>query len=128
MDNIHIAATERSPEINFNFQDNVFLIKGESYPEDVPAFFGPNINRLKEHLDAMDSGSVTFNFELIYFNSTSAKVIMQLFDLLEESADNGVDITVNWIFEAEDDNMEELGEEFGEDLEAVKFNLVAQDS
>ena len=128
MDNIHIAATERSPEINFNFQDNVFLIKGESYPEDVPAFFGPNINQLKDHLSAMDSGSVTFNFELIYFNSTSAKVIMQLFELFEESADSGVDVTVNWIFEHDDDNMEELGEEFGEDLESVKFNLVSQDS
>ncbi|MBF0194204.1 MAG: DUF1987 domain-containing protein [Magnetococcales bacterium] len=128
MDNIHIEATERSPEINFNFQDNVYLIKGESYPEDVPAFFGPNINQLKDHLADMDSGKVTFNFELIYFNSTSAKVIMQLFDLLEDSADNGVDVTVNWIFESDDDNMEELGEEFGEDLESVKFNLVPQES
>ncbi|MBF0381975.1 MAG: DUF1987 domain-containing protein [Magnetococcales bacterium] len=124
MDNILIAATERSPEINFNFQESVFLIKGESYPEDVTAFFGPSITSLKNYLDGLNSGSLTFNFELIYFNSTSAKVLMQLFDMLESASQN-VDVIVNWLYSADDDNMEELGEDFSEDLESVQFNLVS---
>ena len=51
---------------------------------------------------------------------------MKLFDLLEEIANNSVDVTVNWFFEANDD-MEELGEEFGEDMEAATFNLCQKD-
>ncbi|MBF0188923.1 MAG: DUF1987 domain-containing protein, partial [Magnetococcales bacterium] len=78
MESIKIERTERSPEIDFNFAENSFSLRGESYPEDVPAFFGPHITALENHLTDMDSGEVVFNFELIYFNSTSAKVIMKL--------------------------------------------------
>ncbi len=124
MDAIKIEQTERSPEIDFNFDTNLFLIRGESYPEDVPAFYGPNIDALERHFKAMEEGAVEFNFELIYFNSTSAKVMMRLFELLEETASNGVTVTINWRYDEDDDNMEELGEEFGEELEAAQFNLV----
>ncbi|MBF0189333.1 MAG: DUF1987 family protein, partial [Magnetococcales bacterium] len=51
------------------------------------------------------------------------KVVMRLFELLEETAENGVSVTVNWVYEEDDDNMEELGEEFGEDLETATFNM-----
>ncbi len=128
MDNIHIEATDRSPEIDFNFQTNVFSMKGESFPENVPAFFGPHISALENHLENMDSGSVEFNFELIYFNSTTAKIIMQFFEILETTAGNDIDVVINWYYDADDDNMEELGEDFCEDLEAAKYNLIALDT
>ncbi|MBF0448092.1 MAG: DUF1987 domain-containing protein [Magnetococcales bacterium] len=128
MDNIKIEKTERSPELDFNFEENVFTIRGESYPEDVPAFYGPHIDALENHLAGMDSGSIGFNFELIYFNSTSAKIIMRLFDLLEDTAARGLEVTINWRFDADDDNMEELGEEFGEDIEEATFNLISIDA
>ncbi|MBF0589863.1 MAG: DUF1987 domain-containing protein [Magnetococcales bacterium] len=124
MNNIRIEATERSPEIDFNFEKNHFAMRGESYPEDVPAFFGPHLDALEQHLAGLSDGTVTFVFEMIYFNSTSAKVVMKLFDLLEETAERGVSVTVNWRYEEDDDNMEELGEEFGEDLEEATFKLV----
>ena len=54
MDNIKIEAQERSPEIDFDFSANRFLIKGESYPEDVAAFYGPVIGELEEHLATLD--------------------------------------------------------------------------
>ncbi len=44
MENIKIEATDRSPEIDFDFGANVFFMKGESYPEDIGAFFGPVIS------------------------------------------------------------------------------------
>ena len=123
MDNIKIVATDRSPEIDFEFSNNRFSIRGESYPEDVTAFYGEMIESLEGHLSSMDDGAVEFNFELIYFNSSTAKVLMGLFDTLEETAEGGVSVTVNWHYDAEDDTMEELGEEFAEDLEAATFNM-----
>lgn len=126
MNPIRIELTNRTPEINFDFTANTFAIRGESYPEDVPAFYGPLLTALKEHLRAMEAGSVEFNFELIYFNSTSAKVVMKLFDLLEATAEQGVTVTINWHFKADDLDMGELGEEFGEDLENATFKLCPQ--
>lgn len=124
MSTLSISATERSPEVSFDFANNVFLLKGESYPEDVKEFYGPPIVRLEEHLTSLEGAEVRFNFEFIYFNSSTAKVLMGLFELLDETAGRGNTVTVTWAYDADDDNMEELGEEFGEDLEHATFNLV----
>jgi len=123
MGNIKIDATDRSPEIDFDFGANTFVIKGESYPEDVSAFYGPVVGQLEEHLSDLEGGSIKFNFELIYFNSSSAKVLMGIFDALDECAGNGNDVHVTWYYDAEDDTMQELGEEFAEDLENATFEL-----
>ena len=123
MNNISIEATERAPAIDFNFEANTFVIKGESYPEDVTDFYGPLIDNLESHLRSQQSASISFLFDLIYFKSSSAKIFMGLFDLLEEVAIEGNDVTVTWQFEEGDDNMEELREEFGEDLVRASFSL-----
>jgi hypothetical protein len=123
MDNIKIDATERSPEINFDFSSNTFAITGESYPENISELYGPIIKALETHLEEQKGANITFNFELIYFNSSSAKVLMGLFDILDSAAEDN-QVVINWHFEEDDDNMEELGEEFGEDLENAKFNMV----
>jgi len=126
MDSIRIEATERTPEIDFNFEKGTFSIKNESYPENVTEFYGPVIEPHKTWLYNQEGADIVFNFELIYFNSSSAKVLMDLFDMLDEAADDNK-VTVNWIYDAEDDNMEELGEDFGEDLEEASFNMVIKE-
>ena len=123
MENVKITATDRSPEVDFDYAANIFTIRGDSYPEDVTSFYGEIINNLDEHLNSMESGSIEFNFELIYFNSSTAKVLMGLFDTLEETAEGEVDVIVNWYYDEEDDTMEELGEEFAEDLANATFNM-----
>ena len=123
MDNIKIEATERAPAVDFDFAASTFSLSGESYPEDVTAFYGPLVEKLEAHLESLDGGTVTFNFAFIYFNSSTAKVLMGLFDTLDEAAGNGNTVTINWAYEEDDDNMEELGEEFAEDLENATFNL-----
>ncbi len=123
MENIKISPTERTPEIDFDFSHNIFKIAGESYPENVNDFYDDILEKLKRHLSQLSNATVILNFELIYFNSSTAKVLMELFDLMEEAAEEGNRVEVNWIYESDDDHMEELGEEFGEDLEKAMFNL-----
>jgi limonene-1,2-epoxide hydrolase len=84
------------------------------------------VDQFKTWIEDQEDSEITFNFELIYFNSSSAKVLMDIFDVLEEAAENN-QVTVNWIYESDDDNIEELGEEFGEDLDAANFNMVAKE-
>jgi len=122
MSTLHLPATERTPEVLFDFAANNFLLKGESYPENIAEFFGGPITQLKEHLSALEGGKISFTFELSYFNSSSAKTIMGLFAMLEEAADVGNDVIVTWACE-EGDDMQEMGEEFAEDLDKAKFEL-----
>ena len=68
MPNLKIAATDRSPEIDFDFAAHRLRLKGESYPEDVAAFYGPVFQALDEYLGRLGNGACTFEFELIYFN------------------------------------------------------------
>ena len=123
MENIKVEATDRSPQIDFDFENNTFLVKGESYPEDVAAFYGPILDALEKHLESLDGAKINFGFELIYFNSSTAKVLMGLFETLDEAAEDGNDVRITWTFETDDDTMEELGEEFAEDLEHAKFEM-----
>jgi len=122
MSALQIPATERTPELSFDFAANVFSLKGESYPENIAEFFGEPMGKLKEHLAAQAGQKIVFHFELSYFNSSSAKTIMTLFDLMEDAADAGNDVLITWTCE-EGDDMQEMGEEFAEDLDAAKFEL-----
>ncbi len=123
METIEIAATERTPEIHFDFENNEFSIRGESFPEDVSEFYTPLTDPLEAHLAALKGATVRFTFEFIYFNSSSAKVLVNLFASLDEAAEAGNDVTVVWVHDEDDDNMRELGEEFAEDLETATFEF-----
>ncbi|HEY6920702.1 MAG TPA: DUF1987 domain-containing protein [Methyloceanibacter sp.] len=122
-DKIDIAATTRTPAVTFDFTQHHLKIKGESYPEDVTEFYGPVFTALDNYLTKLGKGSCRFDFELIYLNSSSAKAIMMLMDKLEAAAKKGASVEVYWYYDKEDDTMQELGEEFGEDLENAKFHL-----
>jgi hypothetical protein len=122
MENIIIAATERTPEVSFDFAAGALLMRGESYPEDAATFFGPLYQGLKQYLSEIKDTRVVLDMHMIYFNSSSAKALMRLFQLIEAAgADN--DAQVNWHFDPEDDTMQEFGEDFAEDFEDAKFNL-----
>ena len=123
MRTFRIAATERSPEIAFDFESHRLAVRGESYPEDVTTFYGPVFDALDGYLDGLGPGNCRFEFELIYFNSSSAKIIMIVLEKLEKAARNGASIDVYWRYDGEDDTMEELGHEFGEDVKTVRFHM-----
>lgn len=80
--------------------------------------------QLEEHLQSLDDAEVKFSMDMFYFNSHSAKFLMALFETLDEAAGAGNRVAISWAFAADDTNMQELGEEFGEDLENAQFVLV----
>lgn len=123
MQNLDIPATARTPAVDFDFTQHHLKIRGESYPEDVTEFYGPVFTALDAYLGGLGKGACRFDFELIYLNSSSAKAVMMLMDKLEAAAKKGASVEVYWYFDKEDDTMQELGGEFGEDLENAKFHL-----
>lgn len=122
-DKLNIEATSRTPAVVFDFTNHHLKIAGESYPEDVTEFYGPVFTALDNYLNTIGKEKCRFDFELIYLNSSSAKAIMMVMDKLEAAAKKGAAVEVYWYYDNEDDTMQELGEEFGEDLENAKFHL-----
>ena len=123
MQMIEIPATNRTPFVRFDFEAGHLSISGESYPEDVTTFYNPLLTALDEWVEGLTDRKCRFDFKLIYFNSSSAKAIMMLMEKLDAAAGRGAAVEVRWFYDAEDETMEELGEEFGEDLEYATFHL-----
>jgi len=125
MDNLIIEATKRTPFIRFDFANHALSITGESYPEDINQFYGEIITQLETYLTETKNQKIKIDFDLIYFNSSSAKAMIRIFDMLDVAAEQN-NIQVHWWHDVEDDNMAELGEEFGEDLTKAVFHLVVK--
>lgn len=130
MENFVIYATEYTPHITFNADKNILEIKGYSYPENAMSFYAPMFEWLDDYFSDLKSQTdILFNIEIVYFNSSSSKVLLDLFDLLNEQAiDRGIQSTVNWICEEEDDDMLEFGQEFQEDFPSLTFHFVKKRS
>jgi hypothetical protein len=118
--------TKSTPWINFDPNQNFLEIKGESYPENSAKFYSPMLEWLEEFL-RQATQNVQVDIELVYFNSSSSKILMNFFDLLEDTAQRGIQISVTWKYNEDNDIALECGEEFQEDLEHVAFDLVQVD-
>ncbi|MGQ9370661.1 DUF1987 domain-containing protein [Azospirillum sp. ST 5-10] len=122
MESLRIEATRRTPRVDFDFSTGVLRLSGESYPDDSASFFGPVLTALRDWLGASDT-PVRFEVELLYFNSSSAKALMNIFQSLEEAAAAGRPVAVLWRCDEDDDAMREFAEDFSEDLEHVAFTV-----
>jgi hypothetical protein len=124
MNALSIAATKFTPEILFDAEKNSLHIKGESYPENAGAFFNPLFQWIESYLDHSAGKNTVVNIELYYFNSSSSKMLMNMFELFDKAVGDGENIILNWIYKESDSDSIEFCEEFGEDLEHARFNLV----
>lgn len=125
MENLTIEAGKYTPQIFFDAQNHLLEIRGVSYPENTSVFYDPVFSWLEQYLKEVGKyHNVVVNVELNYFNSSSSKVIIDFIDLLEEAASEGTDITINWLYDEDIEEALEFGEEFGEESEFVKFNLL----
>ncbi|SAI07238.1 Domain of uncharacterised function (DUF1987) [Bordetella ansorpii] len=121
MDNLYIAATATSPEVDFRFDQHQLSLKGESYPENAAAFYTPIIEQLRAYLAGCDGATITADVALAYFNSSSTKMLFSIFDALDEAAQSGNRVKLNWYRDDEDETILEFGEELQADFQAIEF-------
>lgn len=121
MDNLYIAATTTSPEVDFQFNQNMLTFRGESYPENAAAFYAPIIEQLRAYLAACHDAAITVEVTLTYFNSSSTKMLFSVFDALDQAASAGNQVLVRWFRDAEDETILEFGEELQADFTAIQF-------
>lgn len=119
-----IAATDRSPEVRLDAANRNISFSGEAYPEDAAAFWAPILQEMQGFVEQDQAKLLQVEFRLSYFNSSSAKALMNIFQLLESAAETGAKIRIHWYFQDGDDTIEESGEDFSEDLKAVEFESV----
>jgi len=124
MDKLLIEKTESSPYVCFDAGKNFLIIQGESFPENAAKFYTPVLDWLHAYLQTIKQEEVVVEFEIIYFNSSTSKIFMNFFQMLDEAVATGKNITLNWRCNEENETAIECGEEFKEDIEYLPFNIV----
>ncbi len=99
------------PGVNFNAQNGICELTGESYMEEAYKFYIPLIDWIKEYISSIKKPLVV-NFKLIYFNTSSSRLILDMLDIIKKSQDEGSDITVNWYYDPEDPDVKDEVEDF----------------
>ena len=134
MEKLVIEPTFNSPSVILDPESSQFDFSGESRPENVRKFYLPLLEWLdsfaKEQTEMRKSARsssllVRFNFE--YFNSTSAKYILDIFKALNVLNDLGIDILVKWLYEEDDEDMLEVGEEMSR-MSKLDFEYINTDA
>lgn len=122
MDALIIKETIATPKVVFDLAKSNFEIYGCSRPEDVRDFYKPIIDYLLELPHAITEELIlkysidplVFNIKFDYFNSSSAKFILDILALINDLHKKGLNLQINWHFDENDDDMKEVGEELSE--------------
>jgi hypothetical protein len=124
MENFFIKGSTYIPTVDFNAETCVLEISGESYHEYTLEFYQPIFDWLEEFLSE-EGKTVTFNFRMTYFNTSSSRRFLEILSMLEDYQENkSGKVVVNWYYQDTDVDMLESGEEYSEDVD-LEFNLIA---
>ena len=136
MQKLYIAPTNVTPEVHFSPQEKIFLIRGVSSPEDVRAMYYPVIEWFKSYINELleDKNSnytsdspLRFKTELLYFNSSSAKFLYDIFLELNRLTSAGIPFIVEWFYEEEDIDLKEAGSDIAL-LVGMEFSYISKKS
>ena len=72
--------------------------------------------------DIVDDDIISLDIKLDYFNTSSSKILLDIFYLLEEESNNK-DITINWFYDEDDEDMSEAIDEYN-DLIDININKI----
>ncbi|MCF8335192.1 MAG: DUF1987 domain-containing protein [Bacteroidales bacterium] len=123
MEVIKIKGTDDTPSIVLDKDNEIFEISGRSLPEDVTAFYEPILNWLDEYAENPNDKTV-FSFKLVYFNTASSKLLLDILMKLEEMHENGNEVLIKWYYPEDDEDMQEAGEEYAEIVD-IPFEQVS---
>jgi hypothetical protein len=122
MEPISIEGTAKTPTVKFDSAGGIFEIKGRSIPENSIEFYKPLVDWLDEYAKNPQP-KTDVKIQLEYFNTSSSKCILDVFKKLEAIHKGKSEVTVNWYYEEDDEDMLEAGEDY-ESIIRVPFKMI----
>ena len=126
MEIFRLEATSRTPEVELNPEQGTLNLIGESYPEDIRTYYEP-ITVALESFAATQPSDLKITIKLTYFNSGSARALMELLDAIDEAAQDNFEAKLDWYCDPDDDITQEFVEDIAADLSAVKLQILDLD-
>jgi len=111
MEDLLINASPQTPYVHFDGKRGVMEIKGRSIPDQPDEFWLPILNWFESYL-LNPCSSTVIKIDLEYFNISSSKRILFLLYKLNELAEGGKDVHVEWSYRQTDEDMYEVGQDY----------------
>lgn len=115
MENYFLAASHKTPKISCDAQTGEIAIAGRSIPENSIEFYAPLIQWLVAYAQK-PSPETNMRVQLEYFNTSSSKCLVDVFRKLELLQKKDCKVSITWLYEHDDEDMLESGEDFKEIL------------
>ncbi|MFO8236634.1 MAG: DUF1987 domain-containing protein [Bacteroidales bacterium] len=125
MDNIIInrsPAKPYFPSINFDYEKGICEIIGESYMEEAYKFYIPLIEWIKEFTEN-ENRKLTLNIKLIYFNTSTTKCLLDIFELMKKYKLKNKKTEINWYYDKDDPDMVDEVKDFEKEAD-VSINIL----
>ena len=121
MKKLTIEAGKETPNIYSDGANGYFSISGKSYPENVNDFYKPFFEYIEQYRQNPASRT-TLEFNWLYYNTATSKIIMQMIMQLKEISH---DLQINWYYKKDFELIKEKGEEI-KDILDVSMTVAEQ--
>lgn len=118
---LHIEGQRRSLKVIIDSEKGEFLFAGVSLPENTNSFFLPVIEEIEAYLKNPQPHT-TINFFIEYLNTSSALFLRRIV-LQCESSLSSENLSVNWHYEKDDEDIQEFGYDFQSIFKKVKIEV-----
>jgi hypothetical protein len=109
MQALSLEGSFKTPAVTADPDKGLIEIKGRSNPENAPEAYKPLLNWVDEYIKN-PAAQTTIIIELEHFNTSSSKVILNIFRRLEVIPGSEKNVVVDWHYEADDEDERETGE------------------
>lgn len=111
MKNIALSSTSSTPSILFTPSEGKLEIRGRSIPENSIEFYKELLDYIDEYIDNPHK-TTEVTIQLEYYNSSSAVCILNLLRKLKQLTKKGHQVSIEWLYEEEDEDTYNAGKNF----------------
>jgi hypothetical protein len=121
MENLVLKNTEKTPMVEFNTTGELH-ISGRSISENPMVFFKPLSDWLATFAKTHPK-ELILHIKLEYFNTSSSKVMLNVFRQLEHMRELGIDAKIYWYYDEDDEEIYEAGKGY-ETLLRIPYRFI----
>jgi len=124
MDTIEIEATANTPTVKFYPARGYIEIRGKSISENSAKFYRPLLDSIEKYIFKPVSPTLV-HIHFDYFNTASAKCLVEILKKLESLPKKGIKVEVNWHYKADEQSMYYAGMDYKSILN-LDFKMVKE--
>ncbi len=117
-----IESTALTPYVMLDSQSGILEFRGRSSPGASLEFYYPIMSKI-DQVFTNGNKSITANFAFEYFNTSTSKCLFDILKRLVQLHSAGMQVAINWMYEEDDEDMRETGEDYA-DILGAQFNFV----